>query len=460
MTHKSRFAHAKTRKKAEKRETARHPHPGAGWMGFASFVFFALFAFLSAAHAQTAPSVPEAARQKIVASSPQVPLSFEANRGQTDAQVQFLSRGSGYTLFLTPGEAVLSLRRPTRFVQTSPPNPLFRGERGNGEEILECGSHAPAFSGKAMLCRKPPGSTTSGDQGASTACALQDQDQTLPALPDPTVMDVLRLRLLGANPDPAVAGLDAQPGVSHYFLGSDPAKWRANVPHVGKVLYREVYPGIDLVYYGTDQRRLEHDFVVAPGADPGLIRFEVDGADSLRLDDDGNLVLHTPGGEVVLQAPVAYQEIGGVRRSVESRFVLRPIPLTPFPEGKGERASLLPSPFRGGAGGGVSFSLAPYDPSHPLIIDPALTYSTYLGGSGEDVGYRIVVDVSGNVYVVGRWSQVGRRGGQRLCMESVGYPLRWGANGKEVSHIVEMGIVGDDRIAAADEGRDHVRLVG
>ena len=118
--------------------------------------------------------------------------------------------------------------------------------------------------------------------------------------------DVVRLRLLGANPDPQVTGLDEQLGRSNYLIGNDPARWRTNVPHYGKVRYQGVYPGIDLIYYGTSQRQLEHDFIVAPGADPSLIRLSFDGTDSLHLNADSNLVLCTPGGEVVLQAPVAY----------------------------------------------------------------------------------------------------------------------------------------------------------
>jgi len=222
---------------------------------------------LAAALVLAAPSV-----------SPSHPLHFERNLGQTDERVDFLSRGKGYTLFVTPQEAVLSL------------------------------SGGPA-------------------DGA------------------PVKHDVVRLELLGANPEASVDGTDELPGVSHYFRGSDPERWRTDVPHFGKVRYSEVYPGVDLVYYGTEQRRLEFDFIVAPGADPGVVRLRFAGADSLRLDQDGNLILFTPGGQVVQQAPVTYQDINGTRHPVDSRYVLSALPSQsrPPPFVKGGRGGFPPS---------------------------------------------------------------------------------------------------------------------
>src|SRR5262249_12244583 len=124
---------------------------------------------------------------------------------------------------------------------------------------------------------------------------------------------VLRMGLAGANPAPVVTGLDALGGHSNYFLGSDPSGWHTDLPLYGRVAYEQVYAGIDLVYYGTGQRQLEYDFLVAPGADPGQIALRFDGALGQEVDGQGALVLHLSGGDVVQHAPVVYQEAGGLR---------------------------------------------------------------------------------------------------------------------------------------------------
>src|SRR5262249_47247156 len=126
---------------------------------------------------------------------------------------------------------------------------------------------------------------------------------------------VLRVKLAGANPAARVEGLDQLPGRSNYLIGNDPAKWRTDVPQYAKVRYRDVYPGVDLVYYGN-QQRVEHDFIVAPGADPTQIRFAVNGANSLKLRHAGDLVLHLADAELRLQKPRVYQEAGGVRTAI------------------------------------------------------------------------------------------------------------------------------------------------
>ncbi len=234
------------------------------------------------------------------------------NQGQTAAQVDFLSQGSGYTLFLTPAETVLSLQKP-----------------------------APA----------------AGDGAAA---------------PDSVV---LSLRFVGANPQPQVVGLDRLAGTSNYFIGSDPSQWHTNIANYGQVEYQNLYPGVDLVFYGN-QRQLEYDYVVAPGTDPGVIKLAIDGAESMTIDGQGNLVLHTSAGDVLEDAPVVYQESGGVRQPVSGQFVL---------EGDGQ----------------VGFALGAYDHTRPLVIDPVLSYSTYLGGTGNDAGFGIAVDTAGDAYVTG-----------------------------------------------------------
>ena len=163
-----------------------------------------------------------------------LPLNFEANSGHTDGRAKFLSRGRGYTLFLTGNEAVLSLRKGENH------------QAAKAKEIAE------------------------GRDKNPSNFPVPNSQHLAPA--------VLRMKLAGANDAAKVSGLDELPGKSNYFLGNDPKKWRTDVPDCGKVRYEGVYPGIDLVYYGN-QQYLEYDFVVAPGADPGAIRVAVNAGD-------------------------------------------------------------------------------------------------------------------------------------------------------------------------------------
>ena len=235
-----------------------------------------------------------------------LPLSFEANHGQSDSTVKFLSRGSGYSLFLTSNEAVLVL------------------------------SQSESRDRKASrVARAAVGATHRKSA-------------------------VVRMTLVNANPRLQATGHDELPGKSNYFIGNDPAKWRTNIPTYAKVKYEGVYPGVDLVYYGN-HGQLEYDFVVAPGADPRLVTLAFEGAREVHIDARGELVLGVEGGEVRQHKPVVYQEVAGVKQEVAGRYVM-----------KGTRQ--------------VGFRVAAYDPSRPLIIDPVLVYSTYLGGSGSETG--------------------------------------------------------------------------
>jgi hypothetical protein len=273
----------------------------------------------------SAASVP-VGQSRIAAAYGRLPLSFEANHGQTDAQVKFLSHGNGYSLFLTPTESVLSLQKPSS-----------QGRDG----------------------RRTEQAAVPGNSGA-----------------------VLRMHLVSGNSAAEVEGLEELPAKSNYFIGNDPSRWRTGVPNYSKVRYQNVYSGIDLVYYGN-QRQLEYDFVVSPGADPRTIRLAFQGNEKMRINGHGDLVLETAGSELRMHRPVVYQEVHGTRQSVRGDFVIY-----------GE-------PGQAQGGGQVGFAVARYDANKPLIIDPSLSYSTYLGGSSADEGYGIAVDSSGNAYVTG-----------------------------------------------------------
>ncbi len=185
----------------------------------------------------------------------------------------------------------------------------------------------------------------------------------------------VRMRPVGANASIPTAALDEQPSKSNYFIGNVPERWRTDIPNYAKVRYANVYPGVDLIYYGN-QRQLEYDFVVKPGADLGNISLDFEGPAKAELDGKGNLLMHTGVGDVQWHKPVAYQEVNGRRNLVGCAYAPR---------------------------GGLRFGfrLDAYDPAKPLIIDPELEYSTYLGGSFSDQGFAIAVDTRGNAYVTG-----------------------------------------------------------
>ncbi len=183
----------------------------------------------------------------------------------------------------------------------------------------------------------------------------------------------IRMKLLGAK-DSRVVPTDPLPGTINSFIGNDASKWRTDIPTFSKVKYQGIYSGVDLIYYGN-QQQLEYDFVVAPGADPKAIRFAVSGG-KVRLDSNGDLVVQTSLGEVRHHKPVIYQEIAGVRHEIAGHFVKR-------------------------SDHEVSFAIANYDRQHTLVIDPTLSWSTYLGGSGRDLATCVAVDILGNTYVGG-----------------------------------------------------------
>ena len=263
-------------------------------------------------------SQSRAVRVKTGSNLQELPLMFEENRGQTDPRVKFLSRGPGYTLFLTEQEAVFA---------------FSRGQR-------TAGGHA---------------------------------EHATP----------LRLRFENSNRNAQVAGEGKLPGTTNYFPSSDRATWHTGIRNYSGVAYGEIYPGVNAFFHG-DPQRLEFDFEVAPGANPSEIALDVAGGRTLRVDGNGNIVLGLGKvgreGQIILGRPVVYQQFAGARHEVAGRFVKR-------------------------GAHRIGFSIGSYDRARPLVIDPTLSYSTYLGGSGSSAnsqyGIAVAVDSSGDAYVTG-----------------------------------------------------------
>jgi hypothetical protein len=198
--------------------------------------------------------------------------------------------------------------------------------------------------------------------------------------PDSATTQFVRMRLLQSNPSSAPLPEEPLLAKTNYFIGNDPTIWRTNVPLFRRVRFPSVYKNVDLVYYGS-QRELEYDFVIRPGGQPQSIRFSVSGANRVKIAQGGDLVLQAGETRGILRQPVAYQMINGERREVAARFL---------PQG----------------GNRYGIGVARYDRNSPLIVDPVLTYSTYLGGSSDEGIFGIGFDEDGNIYVAGETSSL------------------------------------------------------
>ncbi len=271
------------------------------------------------------PGLKNEDKGRVRASMQALPLAFEANQGQTDPEVKYLARGNAYTVFLTDSDAVFALHSSSRERPARP--------------TLKSGANSDTYA---------------------------DHERSA----------TIQMHLMDANRQSSIVAEDKLPGHSNYFIGNDRRQWHANVPQYSRVSYREAYPGVTLAFYGV-QKQVEFDFIVAPGARPDPIRFEVGGTLRIVTDPSGNLILASSAGDVMLHKPVAYQQKDGARQPVDARFVLR-------------------------SRNQVSFELGSYDRSRELVIDPSVSYATYLGGTGEDEGSAIAVDGSGNAWVTGQ----------------------------------------------------------
>ncbi|HYI98021.1 MAG TPA: SBBP repeat-containing protein [Bryobacteraceae bacterium] len=186
----------------------------------------------------------------------------------------------------------------------------------------------------------------------------------------------VRMKLTGSNADARTEGVDKLKSISNYFLDNDPSQWRTAIPHYARVKYKAVYPGVDLVYYGA-HRELEYDFVVAPGADSSQIELAYEGADKLRVEANGDLILEVNGRSIRQLRPKVYQMIGGKKQEIAAGYRIR----------NGKR---------------VEFALAKYDRKRELIIDPVLQYSTYFGQEGQDQSLSVATNATGDIYITGQ----------------------------------------------------------
>jgi hypothetical protein len=280
-----------------------------------------------AASAQPAAPLSAAQKQNLTSAYGTLPLAFEANQGQTAPEVRYLAHGQSYQLFLTTQEAVLTLRQPA----------------------------------------------TAGTKSAKGASPVAARTHHTPNAAVKT--SVLRMHFDGANPAAEIAGTKQLPGKINYFIGNDPKKWHTDVPSYEAVRYQGIYPGVDMLFYGH-QQRLEYDFIVAPGADPKSIALSISGARKLELNLQGDVLMSLAGGKVALQKPVIYQEVNGQRREIAGNYTIA-------------------------SDHQLRFAVAPYDHSKPLTIDPVLIYSTYIGGEAFDQALGLALDAAGDAYITG-----------------------------------------------------------
>ena len=262
-----------------------------------------------------------------------------------------------------------------------------------------------------------------------------------PVLSTTSKNTAVRMRFVAGHARPRLTGTDELPSKSHYLIGNDPRGWHTDVQHFGKVRYENVYPGVDVVYYGR-HGQLEYDIIVAAGADPRGITLAFEGAERLAKDEQGDLVLDTSAGKLRLRRPFVYQEVEGARKQIAGDYRLK---------GKDH----------------IAFQIGPYDPSRPLIIDPVLSYSTYLGGTGGEAATHIAVDTNGSTYITGGTTSAnlptegslgsGFAGGNFLMSD--GFVTKLNAEGSALVYSTYFGGTDDDMglgIAVDAAGSAHV----
>ena len=318
-----------------------------------------------------------------------LPLCFEANRGQTGRPESFVARGRGCSFFVAPTEAVLTL----------------------------------------VKCDAPVAGSRGGRGGAGAGTVRQTR--------------ALHFEFLGANARAEAGGVGELAGKVNYLLGNDPAQWRAGLSLFAQVRVENIYPGVDLVYYGN-QQRLEYDFVVAPKSDPRAIAIRVTGADNIQVDTHGDLIF-TLGRDTIRQPkPLLYQTMAGGRKEIPGGYRLT------------DKQT-------------YAFQIGEYDRERPLVIDPVLSYSTFFGGTGSDIGWDIAVDTNGFVYIAGETLSAGLAtpGAFRTNYSSGSgfggdaFIAKFDNLGTTLSYLTYLGGKGDDAaLALAVDGAGQAFVTG
>ncbi len=372
--------------------------PGAGlprgWLSRACMILILAAALAPVAAAgnadlpTSAPAAPQAAR--LHAAYGQLPLLFVENRGQTDPQVAFTTQAGGATVFFTPTGVTYALVE-------SPPD----------ADALASARHRPGAPARAA------------------------------ASPAPSRRWAIKLDFIGANPNVRPHGEEPAETIVSYFRGR-PDQWHTGLRTFGRIVYPDLWPGVDLVYYGAGGA-LKYEFVVRPGADPRQIRLAYRGAEGVTINAAGQLAVRTPAGDLMDDVPVAWQDGLAGRTPVEVDYAFA------------DTVSQLPTSSNQPSAANFGFQIGPYDRTRTLILDPTVFfYCGYIGGAEYDGARDVAVDAAGNAYITGvtTSTQVSFpvHGGPDLTFNGTAdvFVVKIGAGGTSLTYAGYIGGAGDD----------------
>ena len=311
-----------------------------GWLRNRRNLFFVAMLGVSLVMPHYAYAISDEMLKDINATYGNIPLYFTKNAGQLGEKIKFYERGSGHVTYFSNDGVHL------HWISS-----IQKDVEGLSEK-------APSESGGIFLESPNP-----------------------PDVQDPSkegyVESSVRLKFIGSNENCEIIGDEELSGKVNYFIGNDPKKWATHLPTYKTIFYKELYPGIDVKFYGK-KGQLEYDVIVKSGADPSNVLFTYDGADNLIISEDGDLVLSLEKTKIIQKKPYVYQNIRGKLVERVGSFKIY------------DSQNMM-----------YGFEIGAYDKDFPLIIDPILEYSTFLGGTGSDHGTSIAVDKQGNIYVVG-----------------------------------------------------------